>query len=207
MDLNQIVIGISAYFIKYGYPLVFFGVLVETTPLGGFIPGALLAAMGGFYSYDGPLSFPFVLILGTSGMFLTLISSYIIGKKTGMKLAHYFKQEENVAHAKVLLEKYGPLIVTTALLSNITRFWIAYIAGMQKYNIIQFSFLALVASLAWVSLLVISGYLAASSAHSIERNLAQVSIISWIFLAATGAVITWAIRKNINETRKELESE
>jgi membrane protein DedA with SNARE-associated domain len=71
----------------------------------------------------------------------------------------------------------------------------------------QFLLYAVIASFAWVSLLVISGYLAASGAHSVQRNLAQVSILSWIFLAITGAVITWALKKQIKEGRKELESE
>jgi membrane-associated protein len=196
---------IELVFADYGYTFIFLGTLIETTPFGWMIPGALLASLGGFYAFEGPLRLSLVIICAFSGMFVTLLGAYFIGDKTGLRLAKFLNQEKNAHTAKVLLEKHGAVILTTALLANVTRFWIAYIAGSQKYNFYKFMLYASIASLAWVSLLVTIGYIAGTGRHSIERGLAQAGIFSWIFVFVAGGLIYWKIKDEIKDAQKDFE--
>jgi membrane protein DedA with SNARE-associated domain len=190
-------------FAHYGYLLIFLGTLIETTPFGWLVPGALLASLGGFYAFMGPLRLSAVIFCAFSGMFITLLSSYLIGYKTGMTLAKKMHQEKNAHTAKILLQKHGAVILTTALLANLTRFWIAYIAGMQKYNVYKFMLYAAIASLTWVSVLVIIGYVAGTGRHTIETGLAQAGIFSWIFVV--GGFLYWRLKDELKEAGEDFE--
>lgn len=196
---------IELLFAVYGYRMIFLGTLIETTPFGAFIPGALLASLGGFYAYQGPLRLSLVIICGFSGMVSTLIGAYLIGKSTGMKLAKKMNQEKNAHTAKILLEKHGAVILTTALLANVTRFWVAYIAGAQKYHFGKFVLYASIASLTWVSLLVSIGYVAGTGRHTIERGLAQAGIFSWIFVFVVGGILYWKLKDELKEASEDFE--
>jgi len=192
-------------FAHYGYLLIFLGTLIETTPFGWIVPGALLASLGGFYAFMGPLHLSVVIFCAFAGMFITLLSSYLIGYKTGMTLAKKMHQEKNAHTAKILLQKHGAVILTTALLANLTRFWIAYIAGSQKYNVYKFMLYSAIASLTWVSVLVIIGYVAGTGRHTIERGLAQAGIFSWVFVFVVGGFLYWKLKDELKEAGEDFE--
>jgi membrane protein DedA with SNARE-associated domain len=179
METANLIALIEVLYLSWGYLIVFLATLIETSPLGFTIPGGLIIALGGFYSFGNPKSLVVVVIAGSLGMLSTFWSSYFLGKKTGYRIALYLHQEKNVNRAKILLEKHGPVILTTSLLASITRFWVAYVAGIQKYNFALFSFYALVASLSWNSLFVMIGYLAGSERQNLEKGLAQLGILAW----------------------------
>lgn len=196
---------IELLFAHYGYLLIFLGTLIETTPFGWIIPGALLASLGGFYAFQGPLRLSLVIVCAFSGMYITLLGAYLVGSLTGMRLAKKLGQQKNAHTAKVLLEKHGAVILTTALLANLTRFWVAYIAGMQRYAVGKFMLYAAIASLTWCSLLVTIGYVAGNGRHTIERGLAQAGIFSWLFVLLFGGIIYWKIKDEIKEAREDFE--
>ncbi|OGM24652.1 hypothetical protein A2962_01725 [Candidatus Woesebacteria bacterium RIFCSPLOWO2_01_FULL_39_61] len=179
METTALIASIEQLYLSWGYLIVFLATLIETSPLGFTIPGGLFIALGGFYSYGNPAELVIVVISGSLGMLSTFWISYFLGKNTGNSLAKLFHQEVNIKRAKILLEKHGPIILTTSLLASLTRFWIAYVAGTQRYNFIKFSFYALVASLTWNSLFVIIGYLAGSERQNLEAGLARLGILAW----------------------------
>lgn len=203
--MNFFLHQLELLFAFYGYPLIFLGTLIETTPFGWIIPGALLASLGGFYAFQGPLRLSLVILCGVGGMLVTLLGAYLVGEKTGMTLAKKMHQEKNAHTAKVLLERHGAVILTTALLANVTRFWIAYIAGAQRYNVYKFMLYATVASFAWVSLLVTIGYLAGTGRHDIERGLAQAGIFSWVFVFVVGGGLYWRLKDELKEAQEDFE--
>jgi membrane protein DedA with SNARE-associated domain len=203
MELTLLINKLETLYMNWGYLLIFVGSFVETTPLGWTIPGGTMVAAGGFFAYSGSVSLVGVVMSGWLGILLVFLLSYYIGLRTGPGLARKFNQENKVKRAKVLLEKYGPTILTTSLLANLTRFWIAYVAGLQKYNPLKFIFYSALASLAWSSLLTTIGYLAGSSRDKLENGIAQLGIFSWLLLLIAGGFIYWLNKKEQSDALKE----
>jgi membrane protein DedA with SNARE-associated domain len=199
MDTLQIIDKIEQIYLTYGYPLVFISSLIETSPIGFIIPGGLVVSIGGFFAYGKPLVLVGVVLAGTSGMMATFLLAYLLGKKYGMSLAKKFNQQDNAKRAKHLLEKHGPVILTTSLLANLTRFWIAFVAGSQEFKIFKFILYATVASLTWNSLLVFVGYLAGSERGKLESGVTRLGIFSWALVVVAGTIIYWKIKKEYKE--------
>ncbi len=199
MDATELIRGLEGFYLSYGYPLVFLSALVEISPLGWTIPGGFILAGGGFYSFGGNISLFGILIAGWLGSWLTFLAAYTIGNKTGMWLVKKLKQEKNARRAKILLKRHGGAILSTSMMANLTRFWVAYVAGSQDYNLVRFVFYSGMASLTWSSLMVILGYLAGSGRGSLESGLARLGVIGWLLLAIAALVIYLKTRKEYEE--------
>lgn len=189
MSVNEIILIGEHFYTSWGYLIVFLGTFIETSPLGFTIPGGLLVALGGFYSQTQQVSFYGILIFSFLGMLLTFVLAYFLGLKTGQSLVKKLHQEKNARRAKSLLTNHGPVILTTSLLANMTRFWVAYVAGIQRYPFFKFLFYAGAASLTWTSLLAIIGALAGQKRASLETGLARVGILAWGLLIVALFVI------------------
>lgn len=199
MEFVQI---LERVYLTWGYPLIFLSSFIETSPIGFLLPGGLIVALGGFYAYGDQMSLIGVVLAGWLGMLLTFILGYIIGRKTGLGLAKKLHQEKFAQRAKNLLENNGPVILTTSLLANLTRFWISYIAGSQKYNFAKFLFYATIASLTWNSLLVTIGYLAGTERDQLESGIAKLGILSWGLVVISFLVIFLKTRREVEELKK-----
>lgn len=189
MSVNEIILVGEHFYVSFGYLIVFLGTFIETSPLGFTIPGGLLVALGAFYAQTGQISLYGILFFSFLGMLLTFVLAYILGHKTGKALIKKLHQEKNAERAKNLLTKNGPVILTTSLLANMTRFWVAYVAGIQRYPFFKFLFYASAASLTWSSLLVVVGALAGQQRASLETGLARVGILAWGLLIVALFVI------------------
>lgn len=202
MSVNEIILVGEHFYVSWGYLIAFLATFIETSPLGFTIPGGLLVALGGFYSQTQQISFYGIIIFAFLGMLATFVMAYILGLKTGQALVKKFHQEKNARRAKALLTNHGPVILTTSLLANMTRFWVAYVAGIQRYPFFKFLFYASAASLTWSSLLTIIGALAGQQRASLETGLARVGILAWGLLVIALFVI-YKKSKEEYETFKE----
>lgn len=182
MQVTELINQIEALYSVYGYFLVFLSSFIEISPLGFTIPGGLILALGGFFSYGGPLSLLPVILLAWFGGWLTFILAYYFGRQTGYWLVRLLKQEKNAKKAELLLKKHGGAILTTSLMSSLTRFLVAYVAGTQKYSFLKFLFYSGTASLAWSSLWVVVGFLTGSEKARLENAVVHLGILAWAFL-------------------------
>lgn len=203
MEIAQLIDGIEKIYLSYGYQLIFVSSLIEISPIGWAIPGGLVLALGGFYAYSGGLPLLGVLVSGFLGTLTTFLIAYFLGKKTGYKVARRWGQEENAKKARRLLEKHGPVILTTSLMAGLTRFWVAYIAGAQKYHFLRYLFYSSAASLTWVSLLVSVGYLTGTERSLLESWLGRLGILSWILVIVALFIIYWKAKKEFDEFKEE----
>lgn len=189
MSAENIINGLEIIYLNVGYLLVFLSALIEITPFGWTIPGGIIVAGGGFYSYGGEISLFSVLVAGWFGSWLTFLGAYLLGNKTGMWLVKKLRQEKNARRSEILLKKHGGIILITSMMANLTRFWVAYVAGYQNYHVIKFVFYSGAASLTWSSLMVSVGYLAGSGREQLETGIARLGILGWILLLIALAVI------------------
>lgn len=183
MDLIQVLDVLGNIFEKLGYPIIFFGSLIEITPLGWAIPGGAILVIAGYLSNGGQnLSLLPIIIWGTMGTWIAFLLAYLLGNKSGMWLVNKLHQQKNARFAKHVLKRNGAMILTTSMMANLTRFWISYIAGVEKYNLLKFNLYAFVASLSWVSMLVMVGHFAGFEKENLRLVLKNVGIFAWIFL-------------------------
>lgn len=203
MTITNIIDTLELLYDSFGYLIVYFASLIETTPFGWTIPGGLLTALGGFFAYDNnQINIVGIFLAGWLGMLTTLIGGYYFGSKTGTKLEKKFKQENNVKRAKLLLEKHGAVILTASMLANLTRFWIAYVAGNSKYNKRKFLLYALSASFTWTLLLVAIGYIAGTSRSKLESGLAHLGIFAWVLVIGLTIFLSWKIKQEYEELKE-----
>lgn len=205
MDLLQALDLIAILFEKWGYPIIFLGSLFEITPLGWAIPGGAILVVSGYLSNGNP-NIPLIPIIlwGTLGTWMAFILAYALGAKTGMWLVKKLHQEKNAAFAKRILKNNGAAILTTSMLANLTRFWISYIAGVEKYKLLKFNIYAFVASLSWVSLMVLLGYFAGFEKENLRKIASSIGVLAWVFLIIAAAVIYISIKHEHKHFKEDI---
>lgn len=203
MDILSLVSKTEILFNQFGYIIVFLSSLIEITPFGWTIPGGLILAIGGFFAYGKNNFLILILVSGWLGAWASLVLGYLLGKHTGFWLVKKLKQEKNAQRAKRILEKNGPIILTSSMLANLTRFWSAYIAGVEKYSFPQFLIYSGIASFSWVLLMVFAGFIAGSERGKIENLLSKAGLVSWFFLVLTIIIIFFNIKSEKEEFTDE----
>lgn len=195
MDLLQILDLLATLFEQWGYPVIFLGSLIEITPLGWAVPGGAILLIAGYLSNGNP-NIPLIpiIIWGTLGTWVAFQLAYFLGRKTGMWLVNKLHQQKNAEFAKRVLKNNGPAILTTSMMANLTRFWISYIAGVEKYNLLKFNMYAFFASLSWVSMIVLLGYFAGFEKENLRNLTKSIGILAWVFLIIAAIVIFRAIK-------------
>lgn len=201
MEATIIIQKLEMFYRLYGYVLIFVGSFVEISPFGWIVPGGTLLSLGGFFSYGENLSLGLTIFSGWAGAWIALIASYSFGRHTGDYLIKKLNQEKIADKAKLLLQRHGGTILTTSMLSNLTRFWVAYVAGSQRYPLINFLFYSGVASLAWSSLFIVAGYLVGSGRTKLETTLAKLGVLSWVLFVIAAFVLYLTIKKEFLHSR------
>lgn len=204
MNIQEIIHQTEFFFQTYGYLTVFVGSFVEITPLGWVVPGGMILAVAGFFANsENGLSLIPIIILGTLGAWATFLSSYLLGRKTGMWLVKKLKQERNAALAKRLLQKHGGVILTTSMMANLTRFWVAYVGGVDKYSFWKFLLYSGTASLSWVCIMTFLGYFAGYERGNIEAIAGATGIVGWLFLGIAGFVLYRSIKHEYHHFKED----
>lgn len=195
MDIVSLLTPITILFEQYGYVIIFLGSLIEITPVAWAVPGGLILVIAGYISNgDQYLNLAPIIIYGTLGAWFAFLLAYLLGNKTGMWLVSKLHQERNAKFAKSLLKRNGAVILSTSMMANLTRFWISYIAGVEKYNFLKFNIYALGASLSWVSLMTFVGYFAGYEKENLKSIVSGVGILAWAFLCIAIFVIFRSVK-------------
>lgn len=202
MDVNNLINTVEPLFLTNAYLISFFASFIEISPMGWIIPGAYILATGGFFSFTNDSTLLGIITFASLGSWAIFVIAYFLGFKTGLYLVKKLKQEKNAQKAKFLLERHGGRILTASLMSPPIRFWVAYIAGSQRYNFSKFIIYSGLASFGWSTMWVMIGYFAGSQRQSIQQNLAKFGILGWVFVIAPIFIIGWAIRKDYKEIKK-----
>jgi len=204
VEIEIFIQKLEHFFQVYGLLTVFLGSFIEITPLGWAVPGGIILAAAGFFApTSNTLSIPSIIIAGSLGAWLTFFLSYILGRKTGMWLVKKLHQQKNAAFAKNLLQKHGGVILTTTMMANLTRFWMAYIAGVDRYSFVKFLVYSAAASLSWVSIMTFLGFIAGYERQNLEAAASAIGIAGWLFLILAGIILYKSILHEYQHFRKD----
>lgn len=208
MDLLLLLDKLGELFEIWGYLIVFFGSLIEITPFGWAVPGGVILVISGYLTNgDSKLELIPVVFYGTLGTWTAFLLAYLLGTKTGMWLVNKLKQQKNAELAKRMLKSNGPVILTTSMMANLTRFWISYIAGVDKYSFLKFNIYAILASLSWVSMLTLLGYFAGYERENLRSIVNSVGILAWVLLTLAFVVIYKSIKHEYKHFKEDLPHE
>ena len=204
MEVSMIISKLAEFFDSFGYLTVFFGSFIEASPLGWAVPGGLILALAGFFAKtESQLSLPLIILSGSVGVWFSLILAYILGKKTGVWLIEKLHQQRNARFAKSLLKKHGGSILTTSMMANLTRFWIAYVAGKEHYKISKFLFYSAMASIGWTSLITMIGYFAGYERQNLENITKSIGTIGWVFLLVAIVILYKSIKHEYKHFKED----
>lgn len=182
MDISSIIPLVEKFYLRYGLPTIFVSSFIEITPFGWTVPGGAMLAIGGFFSYQKPLYLFGVVIFGWFGAWLSLVFAYYFGATLGTKLIVKLNQKDRADKAEKLLEIHGASILVTSMLANLTRFWIAFIAGIKGFHFTKFVFYSGVTSFVWTIIVVTVGYLVGAGRGTLETGLAKIGVLAWLLL-------------------------
>lgn len=137
-------------YLTKGYVLIFFAALLEAVFFVGlYIPGSAIIILGAAFSRTGVISYPLVLLVGTSGLVLGYSINYFLGKYGWYQVLSKlgFEKEIEVAKHKLMHNKAKTLFLGYIVPSSAS--FISTAAGALHVSIGQFIFLSIVAQFFW----------------------------------------------------------
>lgn len=166
-DLQAVGDALRAAFDTFGYPLTFFGALLENTVfLGLILPGGSMVLASAAYARLGDLQWPAVLLLGWTGMVLGNCIDYWLGRKALRPLLDRFGRRRQFIRSHVrarrFLARHGIWAIAAGHFLGHVRSFIAIAAGSSRFPFPRYLVLEVPAALAWNLLYCSLGYLLAA---------------------------------------------
>lgn len=124
---------IQDLFAKYGYSVLFFGLLLEFIALP--FPGETTMAFAGFLSYTGRLDFITLIIVAFTGTTVGMTITYFIGLKAGMPFIQRYGKWILFSPSKLektqrWFERYGSILIFIGYFIPGVRHFTGYFAGI-----------------------------------------------------------------------------
>lgn len=203
MPIVDLISTFGDLFIKWALPIAFFSSLVEMSPLGWIIPAGGVISVTSFFVYPDTALLTQIIVVGTIGGLITFLAAYYLGDKSGSRLIKRLGQEKYAKRSEILLKKHGPVIMTTSMMAGLTRFWIAYVAGMHRYKFKYFFVYSLLASLTWMSLMSVIGFIAGAQIERLKSSATLLGVVSWGLIFVSIGIIYWKSKKEFGSENSD----
>ena len=146
---------IQELFARYGYSVLFFGLLLEFIALP--FPGETTMAFAGFLSYTGRLDFFTLVIVAFLGTTIGMTITYFIGLKAGLPFIQRYGKWFMFSPAKLektqrWFEKYGSVLISIGYFIPGVRHFTGYFAGIIALPFRKFAMYAYGGAIFWVVL-------------------------------------------------------
>jgi undecaprenyl-diphosphatase len=178
-------------FSRYGYAVVFVGVLLENTGIP--VPGETILLAGAALSHLGRLSFPLVVATAIVGAILGDNFGFFIGRRGGRKLAERHGWRVGLTAKRLrqfdsFFERYGPQTVFIARFVTGLRVVGAVLAGASGLSWPTFLFYNATGACVWSVTIATAGYLLAYSWQTLERWVGRTGVIALALVVLVIAV-------------------
>ena len=186
-------------FARYGYAVVFVGVLLENA--GVPVPGETALPGGAALAQFGRLSLPWVVATAVAAAIIGDNLGFVVGRHGGRVLAerHGWKIGLTVARLQQFdrfFEQYGPQTVFIARFVTGLRVFGAVLAGASGIRWRTFLFYNAVGAVVWSMAVALAGYLFAYSWDTLERWIGRTGVMVLVVVALVGGftLIRWRRR-------------
>ena len=186
-------------FARYGYAVVFVGVLLENTGLP--IPGETILLAGAALAQFGRLSLGWVVAAAVAGAILGDNFGFLIGRHGGRTLALRYGprlglSESRLADFDRFFFRYGPRTVFIARFITGLRVVGAILAGASGLRWHTFLFYNATGAIVWSMAVATAGYVLAYSWDTLERVIGGVGLVALVLVVV--AVILGVRRARSN---------
>src|SRR5215212_6767005 len=170
----------------YGYLVIFFGVLLEST--GVPLPGETILLASGFLAQRGHIDVGDAIVFGILGAVVGDQIGYWAGREGGrpfvLRWGRYFRiTPERLARAEAFFERHGGKAVFLARFFAGLRAFGALVAGISRMRWRTFVIYNALGGAVWATAVVLVGYFLGSSLGLVERWLGRATLVLFALLA------------------------
>lgn len=145
----------------WGYPAVFFGVMLENAGLP--VPGETILLTAGFLSFKGKLDLVLVVLTAFVGAVIGDNIGFFIGYKGGRPFLErygrtFFVSHEGLERVERMFGRHGGKIIFVARFITGFRVFAAVVAGVGRMKYMRFLFFNVAGAILWASVIALIGY-------------------------------------------------
>ncbi len=188
-------------FARYGYAVVFVGVLLENA--GVPVPGETALLGGAALAQFGRLSLPWVIATAIAAAVIGDNLGFAVGRRGGRVLAERHGWKIGLTAARLqqfdrFFERYGPQTVFIARFVTGLRVFGAVLAGGSGIRWRTFLFYNAMGAVVWSTAVALAGYLFAYSWDTLERWIGRTGVMALVVVTLVGGftLIRWRRRSN-----------
>lgn len=184
--------AIAALLERYGYAVVFVGVLLENAGIP--VPGETLLLAGTFFAARGVLSFPVVVGLATLAAVLGDNAGYWIGRRAGRPLVERYGGFLGLTPGRLaaldgFFARHGAMAVLFARFVTGLRVFAAVFAGVSRFPWPRFVLYNAAGAVGWATAVGLVGFYFGRSWSLLERWVGRTGLFALGLAAALGLVV------------------
>ena len=186
--------------------LLIFGLpALEASAFVGFVfPGETALIVGGVIASQGHLSLAAVLAAGIGGAVVGDSAGYLIGHRWGRRILHStlgrLVKVEHLIRAEEALARRGGWAVFIGRFTAALRVLVPGLAGMARVPYRTFLVFNVAGALIWGTAMVVAGYLAGNSWHTLAHLFSGAGIVLTALVVA-GLATAYLVRRRRGVTR------
>jgi membrane protein DedA with SNARE-associated domain len=185
-------------FTKYGYGVVFAGVLVEGA--GVPVPGETMVLAGAVLAHLGRLSFPLVVLSAICGGLTGDNLGFLIGRLGGRRLAERYGRPlgltaERFAAFDRFFDRHGPRTIFIGRFVTGLRVACAMLAGGSGLPWRTFALYNAAGVVTWSIVIATAGYLLGESWDRLERLVGGTGLLFLALIVVAGGVLMVRARR------------
>lgn len=187
---------LSDFFARYGYWVIFFGVMLENAGLP--VPGETVLLFAGYLAYHGKLQLLPAILVAIAGATIGDSLGFLLGRYGGTALVHRFLRwipwvAKRYDDAHVLFLKYGSWAVFTARFITGLRVFAGILAGVLLMPYPRFLLFNFSGAVCWALFMGLLGFLFGSSWDRLVNLLTQLDRITLVIIGV-GALVLFVLR-------------
>src|SRR5919112_1846748 len=189
----------------YGYLVVLFGVMLEST--GVPLPGETILLAAGVLDQRGHLDLGYTIAFGIAGAVVGDQIGYWVGREGGRPFVlrwgrYLFITPERLGRAEAFFERHGGKAVFMARFFSGLRVFGALVAGTSRMRWVTFLIYNALGGAVWATAVVLVGYFVGSSLALVERWLGRATLV--LAVVVTLAVVFYLAYRWASRNRARL---
>ncbi|MDQ3942575.1 MAG: DedA family protein [Actinomycetota bacterium] len=165
---------------RYGYLIVFLGVMIEG--IGIPLPGETVLITAGALAHRGSLTLWETMVMGSLGAVMGGQAGYFVGRFGGRPFVvrwgrYVFITPERLARAESFFERHGGKAVFFGRFITGLRVFGALVAGMSRMSWRKFTLYSVLGGVVWATAAVVLGYFLWASLGLVEHWIGRISLL------------------------------